>query len=259
MHDPATANWIGLWTLYVREVRRFAKVYMQTLLAPMVTTLLFFAVFALALGEVAPTVAKISFLNFLAPGLIIMAIAQNSFANTSSSLMSLKIQGNIVDTLMPPLTASELHFGFSMGGVTRGSAVGFTLALVMSLFVDLGVHSFGHIMFHGIMTSMMLSQLGVLGAIWAEKWDHISGVTNFVITPLAFLSGTFYSIQRLPEIAQTVAHFNPFFYMIDGFRYGFIGYADGNITVGLLVMAAINISLWTICTRLFASGYKLKP
>ena len=106
---------------------------------------------------------------------------------------------------------------------------------------------------------MMLSQLGVLGAIWAEKWDHISGVTNFVITPLAFLSGTFSSIQRLPEIAQTVAHFNPFFYMIDGFRYGFIGYADGNITVGLLVMAAINISLWTICTRLFASGYKLKP
>ena len=133
MHDPAATNWIGLQTLYMREVRRFAKVYIQTLLAPMVTTLLFFAVFALALGEAAPTVANISFFKFLAPGLIIMAIAQNSFANTSSSLMSLKIQGSIVDTLMPPLTASELHFGFSMGGVTRGSALLF-FKLQISLF-----------------------------------------------------------------------------------------------------------------------------
>ncbi len=243
----------------MREIRRFAKVYIQTLLAPMVTTLLFFTIFALALGKAAPIIANNSFLEFLAPGLIIMAIAQNSFANTSSSLMSLKISGSIVDTLMPPLTSSELHFGFTMGGVTRGCVVGFALVLVMSVFVDFGVTSFGHIIFHAIMASMMLSQLGVLGAIWAEKFDHISGVTNFIITPFAFLSGTFYSIQRLPEFAQIIAHFNPFFYMIDGFRYGFIGYADGNIMVGLLVMVIMNLGLWMFCTHLFNCGYKLKP
>ncbi|MBM10210.1 MAG: multidrug ABC transporter permease [Magnetovibrio sp.] len=258
MHDPAGANWIGLWTLYMREVRRFSKVYTQTLLAPMVTTLLFLAVFTLALGKVAPTVGTHSFLEFLAPGLIIMSITQNSFANTSSSLMSLKMQGSIVDTLMPPLTASELHLGFTMGGVTRGCVVGLTLALVMNVIVNLGLHNLSYIVFHAIMASMMLSQLGILGAMWAEKWDHISGVTNFIITPFAFLSGTFYSIQRLPEFAQIAAHFNPFFYMIDGFRYGFIGHADGNIMLGLLVMAVMNLALWIFCTHLFNSGYKLK-
>ena len=258
MHDPAAANWIGLWTLYMREVRRFAKVYAQTMLAPIVTTLLFLAVFALALGGAARSVEGIPFMQFLAPGLIIMAIAQNAFANTSSSLMIAKIQGNIVDTLMPPLTPFELNFGLAMGGVTRGVVVGMAVALAMSIFVELPLHSIGHILFHGLMASLMLSQLGILGDIWALKFDHIASVTNFVITPLSFLSGTFYSINRLPETAQTIAHFNPFFYMIDGFRYGFIGYADSNVLTGMIVMASINIALWTLCTRCFTTGYKLK-
>ena len=259
MHTPAAANWIGLWTLYMREVRRFTKVYMQTILAPLMSTSLFLAVFSLALGSAARSVGNTPFIEFLAPGLMIMAISQNSFANTSSSLMTAKIQGSIVDTLMAPLTAFEIHFGLTMGGVTRGIVVGCAVALAMHVFVGLGIHSLTHIVFHAVMASMMLAQLGVLGAIWAEKFDHISAVTNFVITPLSFLSGTFYSIQRLPEAAQTLAQFNPFFYMIDGFRYGFIGYADGNIAAGVVVMAAINLTLWTLCTRLFAIGYKLKP
>ena len=259
MHTPAAANWIGLWTLYTREVRRFTKVYMQTILAPLMSTSLFLAVFSLALGSAARSVGNTPFIEFLAPGLMIMAISQNAFANTSSSLMTAKVQGSIVDTLMAPLTAFEIHFGLTMGGVTRGIVVGCAVALAMHVFVGLDIHSLTHIVFHAVMASMMLAQLGVLGAIWAEKFDHISAVTNFVITPLSFLSGTFYSIQRLPEAAQTLAQFNPFFYMIDGFRYGFIGYADGNIAAGVVVMAAINLTLWMFCTRLFAIGYKLKP
>lgn len=259
MHDPAAANWTGLWTLYTREVRRFTKVFTQTLLAPCVTTLLFLTVFALALGGAGRSVAGIPFIQFLAPGLVVMAIAQNAFANTSSSLMISKIQGNIVDTLMPPLTPGEIHFGMTMGGVTRGLAVGVAVTLAMSIFVELPFSHPGYMLFHAVTGSLMLAQLGLLGSLWAEKYDHISAVTNFVITPLAFLSGTFYSIQRLPEAAQTAAHFNPFFYMIDGFRYGTIGHADGSIVAGLIVMTLINAALWAFCTWLLAVGYKLKP
>ncbi|MCH8238006.1 MAG: ABC transporter permease [Proteobacteria bacterium] len=251
-------NWIGLWTLYLREVRRFVKVYTQTLVAPVVTTLLFLAVFSLALGGSVRTVAGVPFMEFLAPGLIVMAIAQNAFANTSSSIVISKIQGNIIDSLMPPFTAHELTFGFSMGGVTRGIAVGIVVGLVMSFFVKLQVQHWGFVLYHAIMASLMLSLLGTVGGIWAEKFDHIAAVTNFIVTPLSFLSGTFYSIQRLPEAAQIAAHFNPFFYMIDGLRYGFIGRADGSLLAGIVVMAGINVGLWALCTWMFASGYKLK-
>lgn len=251
-------NWIGLWTLYLREVRRFIKVYTQTLLAPVVTTLLFLAVFALALGGAVRTVAGIPFMEFLAPGLIVMSIVQNAFANTSSSMMVSKVQGNIIDTLMPPFTAHELTFGIAMGGATRGIVVGIVVGLAMSVFVDFEIQSWGFVLYHAFMGSLMLSLLGAIGGIWSEKFDHIAAVTNFIITPLSFLSGTFYSIQRLPEAAQIAAHLNPFFYMIDGVRYGFTGHADGHILAGLLVMAGINTFLWGLCTWMFASGYKLK-
>ena len=251
-------NWIGLWTLYLREVRRFLKVYTQTLAAPVVTTLLFLSIFVLALGGATRTVAGIPFTEFLAPGLIVMAIAQNAFANTSSSIMISKIQGNIIDTLMPPFTAHELTFGIVMGGASRGICVGVVVVLVMAVFVDLGIHHWGFILYHGFMASVMLSLLGTIGGIWSEKFDHIAAVTNFIITPLSFLSGTFYSIQRLPEAVQIAAHFNPFFYMIDGVRYGFTGHADGSLMAGLFVMAAVNAALWALCTGMFATGYKLK-
>ncbi len=251
-------NWIGLWSLYMREVRRFMKVYTQTLLAPMVTTLLFLSVFALALGGADRQVAGIPFVEFLAPGLVMMAIAQNAFANTSSSVVIAKVQGNIVDTLMPPFTPNELTLGIALGGTTRGLVVGLVVGVVMSFFVKMTVHSVVFVVFHAFAASLMLALLGLIGGIWSEKFDHIAAVTNFVITPLSFLSGTFYSIERLPEAGQLLAHVNPFFYMIDGFRYGFIGRADADPMIGVAVLCGVNVALWLLCHRMIASGYKLK-
>jgi ABC-2 type transport system permease protein len=251
-------NWLGFWTLYVREVRRFLKVSMQTIAAPVVTTLLFLAVFLLALGGQQRHVGDISYVEFLTPGLIMMAMAQNAFANTSSSLMIAKVQGNIVDVLMPPLSPGELTWGFALGGVTRGLMVGIVVAAAMALFVPLRFAAPGFALFHAIAASLLLSLLGLLGGIWADKFDHIAALTNFVVTPLSFLSGTFYSIERLPEPWHQVALFNPFFYMIDGFRYGFIGHADGPVWLGVAVLIAINAALLLLCHNWFARGYKLK-
>lgn len=259
MKQVPASNALGLYTLYMREVRRFLKVYTQTVLGPVVTSLLFMAVFSLALGSVVRTVGGVPFMEFLAPGLIMMAMVQNAFANTSSSMMIAKVQGNIVDTLMPPLTAHELTLGHAMGGVTRGLFVGVAVAIVVSMFVPLSVHNGWLIAYYAVGASLMLSLLGVIGGIWSDKFDHIAALTNFVITPLSFLSGTFYSIKRLPETAQFVAHFNPFFYMIDGFRYGFIGHADTSIWAGMAVVAMVDAVLWLVCWRMFATGYKLKP
>ena len=251
--------WLGVYTLYMREVRRFVKVYTQTIVGPVVTTLLFLAVFSLALGRAVTEVHGVPFLEFLAPGLIMMAIVQNAFANTSSSMMISKVQGNIVDTLMPPLNAHELTFGIAMGGMTRGVAVGIATAAVLSIWVPLHITNVGLIVFHTVAASLMLSLLGVIGGIWSEKFDHIAAVTNFIITPLSFLSGTFYSIERLPELAKSIALLNPFFYMIDGFRAGFIGHSDANILVGMAVVAGMDVILWIVCWKMFDSGYKLKP
>lgn len=258
MQNPAAMNWLGLWTLYWREVRRFTKVYTQTLLAPIVTTLLFLAIFAVALGRSVDMVEGVPYLEFLAPGLIMMAIMQNAFANTSSSLVIAKVQGNIIDSLMPPLTAHELTFGFAMGGATRGIAVGLTVGLAMVPFVTIHVHAPLFVIYHALMASLMLSLLGVAGGIWSEKFDHIAAVTNFVVTPLSFLSGTFYTLERLPASFRFLAHLDPFFYLIDGFRYGFIGHADVVPWIGAAVVAAINLSLWLLCYWMFARGYKLK-
>src|SRR3954454_24988090 len=180
--DIGTVNWIGLWTLYQREVRRFVKVYTQTIAAPMVTTLLFYAIFALALGGVVRRAGNVPFLEFLGPGLVVMAMAQNAFANTSSSVVISKVQGNIVDVLMPPLSPLELALGYVLGGVTRGLAVGVVTAAAICAFVPLGLHAPLFILYHGIMASMMMALLGVIGGIWSEKFDHIAAFTNFVVT-----------------------------------------------------------------------------
>jgi ABC-2 type transport system permease protein len=256
--DIGTVNWIGLWTLYQREVYRFLKVYTQTIAAPVVTTLLFYAVFALALGGVVRMAGSVPFLVFLGPGLIVMAMAQNAFANTSSSVVIAKVQGNIVDVLMPPLSPLEMAVAYVGGGVTRGMFVGVVTAIAIWAFVPLGIHSPAYILFHGLMASMMLAQLGMIGGIWSEKFDHIAAFTNFVVTPLTFLSGTFYSVDRLPPAFWWLAHFNPFFYMIDGFRYGFIGQSDGTLAIGVAVMLGINAALGVLLLRMLSSGYKLK-
>jgi ABC-2 type transport system permease protein len=251
-------NWLGLWTLYLKEVRRFIKVATQTVLAPLVTTLLFLAIFTLALGGTVAKLGGVPFAVFLAPGLIMMSMVQNAFANTSSSLLISKIQGNIVDCLMPPLSPGELIAGFALGGMTRGLLVGATLTVALSLIVPTSIHNLFFILFHAVAASLMLSLLGVVGGIWSEKFDHMAAVTNFVITPLAFLSGTFYSIERLPTFWLAIAHMNPFFYMIDGFRYGFIGHADGSLAAGLIVLSAANGALLWLGHRMFATGYRLK-
>lgn len=258
LSGDATSNWIGVWTLYMREVRRFQKVYTQTVLAPVVTTLLFLAIFTLALGRSVEVINGVGFAEFLAPGLIMMAIAQNAFANTSSSVVISKVQGNIVDTLMPPLTAHELTLGLAMGGATRGVFVGLVTSISMSFFVPMALSHIWAIFYFAIMASLMLSLLGLIGGIWSEKFDHIAAVTNFVITPLSFLSGTFYSIERLHPTIQMLAHANPFFYMIDGFRYGFIGVADMPVGVGVVVLAGVNAFLWAMAHWMIRTGYKLK-
>ena len=187
-----------------------------------------------------------------------MCSSDLAFANTSSSLIIAKVQGNIVDSLMPPLSATELTLGFAAGGMIRGAVVGLVVALCLAPFVHLSVHHLGYIVFHGLAASLLLSLLGLAGAIWAEKFDHIAAVTNFVVTPAAFLSGTFYTIDRLPDPWHLVALWDPFFYMIDGFRYGFIDHADGNLGVGLAVMAGINLGLFGLCHWMFRRGYKLR-
>jgi ABC-2 type transport system permease protein len=251
-------NWLGLWTLYAKEVRRFVKVATQTILAPLVTTLLYLAIFVLAIGDAVHRIGDIPFEAFLAPGLIMMAVVQNAFANTSSSILISKVQGNIVDTLMPPLSPGELTCGFALGGVTRGLAVGVVMWLVMIVFVPAGIHDLFFVLFHIVAASLMLSLLGIISGVWSEKFDHLAATTNFVITPFAFLSGTFYSIKNLPAFWYGVAHLNPFFYMIDGFRYGLTGHADGSLIAGLAVLTTVNALLWALAYWMFASGYRLK-
>jgi ABC-2 type transport system permease protein len=251
-------NWLGFWTLYAREVRRFFKVSTQTIAAPVVTTLLFLVVFLLALGGAGRSTGGMPYVEFLAPGLVIMSVMQNSFANTSSSLIISKVQGNIVDVLMPPLSGGELTLAYALGGVTRGLVVGVVVTLAIWCFVPIRIHDWLAVIFYATTASLLLSVLGVLGGIWAEKFDHMAAVTNFIVTPLSFLSGTFYSVEQMPENWRFAAHLNPFFYMIDGFRYGFIGRADGSLAIGAAVLVGINAALLLLCFRLIARGYKLK-
>ncbi len=251
-------NWIGLWTLYLKEVHRFWKVMTQTVLAPVITTLLFLAVFALALGKFRPDVNGVPFISFLAPGLIIMAVLQNAFSNPSSSLLTGKVMGNIVDILMPPLSPTEMNLALALGGVTRGLVVGFVTYLGMIYFVDFSYHHLWAVFFFSFTGSLFMSQVGTLAGIWAEKFDHMQAIMNFVITPLAFLSGTFYSIKQLPETFQVISTFNPFFYIIDGFRYGFTGKAEGQIMTGVIILLLLNAVFWVLNLYVLRKGYRIK-
>ena len=254
--DPV--NWIGLGVLASKEIKRFIKVYAQTIVAPVITTLLYYTVFALALGGNTRMIGTIPYLDFLAPGLIMMSVAQSAFANTSSSLVISKVQGNIVDILMPPLSSLELTIGYMLGGIARGLMVGIASILLLAAFVYVPISHVGFIVYHAVMGSMMLALLGLIGGLWSEKFDHLAAVQNFIIMPATFLSGTFYTVDRLPGAWKLLCHLNPFFYMIDGFRYGFIGVSDGTLGIGLLVLAACNVILVTLAYTMIASGYKLK-
>ena len=251
-------NKIGLITLVQREVGRFVNVYTQTVLAPMATTLMFYTVFALAFGGLAKEIQGISYMVFITPGLIMMTMAQNAFANTSSSLIISKVQGNIVDVLMPPLSAMEIYCGYAAGAVCRGLTVGFFTTCLLALFAPIHIYSLAAIFTFAFLGSLMLGTLGIIGGIWSEKFDHIAAVTNFVVTPLTFLSGTFYSIDMMPELWQNMALLNPFFYMIDGFRYGFTGLGADHVLTGVIVLSVINVILASISYKMIKTGYKIK-
>lgn len=255
---PGDVNLRGVWTLYVKEVRRFLKVYLQTLAAPLVTTLLFLAVFALALGGQQRLIGSVPYLEFLAPGLLVMAVVQNAFANTSSSLVIAKVQGNIVDYLMPPLAPGELVFGLVMGGITRGVLVGLVTVAAMLPFVSIGLPHPLIALTSLLLAAALLSLLGFLAALWAQKFDEMAAITNFLITPLSFLSGTFYSIHDLPEPWHLLAMLNPFFYMIDGVRYGTTGHADGDPLLGVAVLVVTVAVTWAVAVRLVRTGWRLK-
>lgn len=253
-------NWGGLRALYIKEVRRFFKVQLQTIWAPAITTLLFLVIFTVALGGSGRTVLGVPFADFIAPGLIIMGMMQNAFANSSFSLLVGKIQGTIVDYLMPPLSTAEVLWGLAAAAVTRAILVGFAVWLAMSLWPGVHVtpkHPLAMLWF-GLMGSLFLSFLGVLTSIWAEKFDHAAAVTNFVVAPLSLLSGTFYSVDRLAPAFQAISHANPFFYIISGFRYGFLEKADSPILFGAVLLLALNVVLGTLCYFLLRSGWKIK-
>tara|TARA_B100001741_G_scaffold300099_1_gene287060 strand:+ start:406 stop:1218 length:813 start_codon:yes stop_codon:yes gene_type:complete len=251
-------NWIGLWTLYQKEVLRFLIVWIQTLLSPIISSLLFLLVLTLALGSGRSDMLGFPFIDFLAPGLIAMQIIQQAFSHSSSSFMIGKIQGNIVDILYAPLSAGEVIFAVTMAATTRSFMIGIVSIFIFYFLVGIEIKNFYAVIFYTFISSFILGTIGIIAGLWAEKFDHMASVTNFIIIPLSFLSGTFYTINNLPEVLQLISKCNPFFYMIDGFRYGFLEKSDGSIFVGAIYLIILSILLWFISYFLYKKGYKIK-
>ncbi len=256
--DYHGVNWAGFQTLYLREIRRFWKVGMQTLAAPVVTALLYMMVFVVAAQGARPPVHGIAFGAFVAPGLIMMSILNNAFANSSSSLLQAKMNGLIGDFLTPPLSPPEHVAAFSLGAAARGILVGAVTWIAVVPFTHVTVTHLWAVLYFGIGAAVILGLLGVMAGLWSEKFDHMAVVTNFIVMPMTFLSGTFYLVDRLPEPFRTGSHFNPFFYLIDGFRYGFIGHAEGSLITGVGMTAGLIVALASICLWMFETGYKIK-
>ena len=251
-------NWIGFWTLYKKEVLRFLIVWIQTLLSPIISSLLFLGVLAVAIGDGRSDMLGYPFITFLAPGLIAMQIIQQAFSHSSSSFMIGKIQGNIVDILYAPLSASEVTIAVALAATTRSFMIGLVSLIVFYFLVDIEIKNFSAVIFYTFISSFILGSVGVIAGLWAEKFDHMATVTNFLIIPLSFLSGTFYTIDNLPDFLQTISKCNPFFYMIDGFRYGFLEKSDGSIFVGSLYLTILAIVLWYVSYLLYKKGYKIR-
>ena len=251
-------NWLGTATLARREVRRFLNVWSQTVMAPLINAGLFLMIFTIAIGPGRGDVMGVPFMTFLAPGILTMTVIQNAFANTSSSLASAKVQGNIVDTLMPPLSGAELVFGYIFGAVARGALVGVVIAAGAIAFLGAGIAHLGWVITFVLLGSMLMGGLGMIAGIFANKFDQLSAISNFLITPLAFLSGTFYSIDALPPFLQTLSHANPFFYIIDGVRFGTIGVSDSAPMLGLGVVGVWSIAVLTLVWYWLRTGYRMK-
>lgn len=262
--DPPVAraypgvNWLGFRTLYMREVMRFWKVATQTLAAPVVTVLLYMMVFVVAARGARPPVGDVPFAVFIAPGLIMMSILNNAFANSSSSIIQAKQNGQMGEFLTPPLTPVELVAAFALGAATRGVLVGTVTWLAILPFTELSLAHLWAVVFFGAAAATILALAGIMAGLWAEKFDQMSAVTNFIVVPMTFLSGTFYLVDRLPEPFRTASHYNPFFYLIDGFRSGFIGHAEGSVLTGAVTSGVLTVVMGVACWLVFRSGWRLK-
>ena len=253
-----TVNWIGTWTLYKKEVLRFLNVWIQTIFSPLISALLFLLVLSLAIGADRGNVLGVPFINFLAPGLIAMQVIQQSFSHSSSSFMIGKIQGNIVDILYAPLSAGEVTIAITLASVTRSIMISFISICIFKIFIDLEIKNYFTLIAFTFLSSFILGALGIIAGLWAEKFDHMATVTNFIIVPLSFLSGTFYTIDKLPSYLHTISKANPFFYMIDGFRYSFLEKSDGSIIVGLIYLSLLSFIMFMFAYILYKKGYKIK-
>ena len=251
-------NWIGFYSLYKKETLRFLIVSGQTILGPMLTGILFLIVISIALGEVRGEVLGLPFIEFLAPGLISMQVIQQSFSHSSSSILGGKMMGNIIDLIGSPLSAGEVTLAIIFASVTRAFIICFVSIVCFNLFVNITVLNYYYFIIYLLFSSFFMGSLGFIAGLWAERYDNMATVTNFVIVPLSFLSGTFYSIESLPEFLQAVSKVNPFFYMIDGFRYSFIGTSDGSISIGLVYLTSLSFVSWLVCYLLYKKGYKIK-
>ncbi len=251
-------NTRGLYTLFYKELLRFYKVALQTLLAPVMTALLYLLVFAHVLEARAEAFPGVSYSAFLVPGLVMMSMIQNAFANSSSSLIQSKVTGNLIFVLLAPLSAFEFLLAFVLAALVRALLVGLGVYLAALAFVPVPLHSASYVLVFAALASAALGALGVIAGIWADKFDQLAGFQNFIILPLSFLSGVFYSIHSLPRFWLTLSHLNPFFYMIDGFRYGFFGAADVNPALSLAVVAVFLAAISTLALWLVARGYKIR-
>ena len=251
-------NWIGAWTLYKKEVLRFLIVWIQNIFSPLISSLLFLLVLSLAIGSERGEVLGVPFITFLAPGLISMQVIQQSFSHSSSSFMIGKIQGNIVDILYAPLSPAEVTISISLAAVPRSIIIALVTLITFKFIINLQITDYFLLIVFTLLSSFILGNIGIIAGLWAEKFDHMATVTNFVIVPLSFLSGTFYSIERLPDFLQMISKVNPFFYMIDGFRYSFIGSADGSIKIGLVYLTILSFVSWFVTYLLYKKGYKIK-
>lgn len=251
-------NWFGAYTLFRKEILRFLKVYHQTLLSPVVNIMLFLAIFTLAVGEHLKTIGGVEFPVFVSAGLVMMAAMQNSFANSSSSMVMGRVLGHFIDYLIPPLGPTEILFAFTFGAIIRGLLVTIVAWIAIMPFVDLEiVHPF-LMLFYLFFACMFLGLLGVLCGIISETFDQMSAVTSYLITPLTFLSGTFYSTNSLPDFWRGVAHYNPIFYMIDGFRYSLTNHSDGDVNFGIFYILALNFALAFTLFMMLKKSYKIK-
>ena len=251
-------NYVGLVALWYRECSRFFVVWAQTLLSPLVSSLLFLSVLTLALGNDRGDVLGYSFITFLAPGLIIQSMILQSFSHSVSSFMISKMQGNLVDILYAPLSSFEVSFAIIMAAVTRSILIGFISIVVFIFIIELPIKNVFYILYAAFFGSFFIGSLGFITGLWATKFDHTATVTNFILQPLSFLSGVFYTIDRLPEFFQSISSVNPFFHIINIFRYGFLGKSDGDMSFGMIYMPLLALVGWLVAFYLYKKGYKIK-